>query len=181
MRLLTYLLAGMVAAIFVLAIWPYTLVASPNSKVRVVDDSRQPLTGLLVVRSWETSEQQKGQQEAITDGNGQVSFRRVVVHMSLLKRLIKPLLVFVPVPCGPSWEIYGHSEFRIYWPYGYALKFDGATWKRVDEVYQSRDGVCIRDPEVVRQIGHENYVELYFFNKRQDFDYTLTVYRQSAN
>ena len=51
----------------------------------------------------------------------------------------------------------------------------------MDEVYKNRDGVCIRDPEVVKQFLHESYVELYFFNKPQDFDYTLTLYRRGQN
>ena len=96
MKLLTYLLVGIAAVVPVLAIWPYTLVASPNSKLRVVDDSKQPLTGVRVVRLWDTSEGQKGEEEAITDDRGEVSFKRVAVGMSMLKRLTKPLLVFVP-------------------------------------------------------------------------------------
>ena len=36
--------------------------------------------------------------------------------------------------------------------------------------------MCIRDPDIIKQYSHENYVELYFFNKRQDFDYTLAIY-----
>jgi hypothetical protein len=46
------------------------------------------------------------------------------------------------------------------------------------EVWENSDGVCIRDPAIIRQYHHENYVELYFYNKRQDFNYTLTAYRE---
>jgi hypothetical protein len=164
--------------IAILAFWPYQLVASPNSKLRVVDDSGHPLIGVRVVRGWSTSEEQHGENEAITDTSGVVSFQREAFSMSLLKRLTKPLLIFVPASCGPGWEVYGHSEFRIYWPDGYTLKFDDGSWKRVNEVWEGHDGICIRDPDVIRQYRHESYVELYFFTMRHDFDYTLTVYRE---
>jgi hypothetical protein len=172
--IIKYALVGLVAIVAVLAIWPYRLIASPNSKIRVVDDSGRPLTGVRVVREWRTSEEHHGQDEAATDASGVVSFQQMAVHMSLLKRITKPLLVFVPASCGPGWEVYGHSEFRIYWPTGYALRLDGGKWKREYEVWKSADGVCIRDPAVIQQYRHESYVELYFFNKRQDFEYTLT-------
>ena len=167
---------AVVTAIAVLALWPYQLVASPHSTLRVVDDKKQPVSGLRVIRAWDTSEGQKGQEEASTDTKGEVSFKRVAVSMSLLKRLTKPLLIFVPASCGPGWEIYGHSEFHIYWPDGYTLKFDNTARQREAEVYQNRDGVCIRDPDIIKQSRRENYVELYFFNKPQDFDYTLIIY-----
>jgi hypothetical protein len=169
-------LGGLFACIVALALWPYQLVASPNSKIRVLDDSGRPLTGVRVVREWSTSEQHRGKDEAITDARGAVSFKREAFSMSLLKRITKPLLIFVPATCGPGWEVYGHSEFRIYWPDGYALRFDDGSWKRVAEVWKGRDGICIRDPAVIRQYRHESYVELYFFTMRHDFDYTLTVY-----
>ena len=181
MKLLGYLLVGIIAAVLVLAIWPYTLVASPYSKLRIVDDSDRPLTGVVVVRMWNTSEGQGGEAEAMTDGRGEVTFKRVAVRLSMLKRLTKPLLAYVPAPCGLNWEIYGYSEFRIHWPNGYTLMFDGTTWERKYEVYENRDGVCVRDPEVVKQFRHQSYVELYFFNElnqRRNFDYTLTVYRE---
>jgi hypothetical protein len=176
-KLLTYLLIVIVTAIVILALWPCRLVASPHSTLRVVDGKKQPVSGLRVIRAWDTSEGQKGQEEAITDTKGEVSFKKVVVSMSVLKRLTKPLLIFVPASCGLGWDIYGHSEFHIYRPDGYTLKFDNTTWRREAEVYQNRDGVCIRDPDVIKQYRPENYVELYFFNKRQDFDYTLTLSR----
>src|SRR5580698_7980112 len=112
-----------------------SLVASPNAKLRIVADSGKPLGGLRVIRKWDTSEGQKGQDEAVTDRNGEVRFDRKAFTISLFKRLTKPLSVFVPASCGPGWEIYGHAEFDIYWPGGYRLKFDGATWKRVEATY----------------------------------------------
>lgn len=171
-----YIAIGSVAVILVLALCPYELVATPNSMLRIVDGRKQPLGGLRVSRAWNTSEGQKGQEETSTDSKGEVSFKQVAFSMSLLKRLTKPLLIFVPASCGPGWEVYGHSEFHIYLPDGYRLKFDPTIWKRVNEVYQNRDGVCIGDPETVSQSSQEHFVTLYFFNKRKDFDYTLTIY-----
>jgi hypothetical protein len=179
---LKYPLIGLVAVVAVFVIWPYWLIASPPSRIRIVDDSGRPLTGVRVVRKWRTSEEHQGQDETITDATGAVSFPQEVVYMSSLKRITKPLLRFVPAICGPGWEVYGLSEFRIYWPEGCTLKFDDDKWKRVSEVWESGDGVCIRDPAVIRQYQNENYAELYFFsfsNKRHDFDYTLTVYRNA--
>jgi hypothetical protein len=166
--------------IIILAFCPYRLVGSPNSTICIIDGSNQPLSGLRVTRSWDTSEGQKGQDEAVTDSRGAVNFKRVAVSMSLLKRLTKPLLIFVPAACGPGWEVYGSSEFHVYWPDGYALKFDAANWKKVNEVYKDRDGVCVRVPEDMKQYNQENYVAFYFFNKPKDFDYTLTIYRKNT-
>ena len=45
------------------------------------------------------------------------------------------------------------------------------------EVWEGRDGICIRDPAVIRQYRHDSYIELYFFTMQHDFDYTLTIYR----
>ena len=158
-KLFTYLAIAILTVSLVLALWPYQLVASPRSTVRVVNDRRQPVSGLRVVRSWNTSEGQKGQEEATTGSEGGVSFEKVAVSMNLLKRLTKPLLIFVPASCGPGWEVYGHSEFDIYWPDGYTLKFDKTAWERKGEVCQNRDGICIRDPDIIKQGRHDNYVD----------------------
>ena len=173
-----YALIGGAVALVVLTFWPYRFIASPNSKIRLVDDSGQPLGNVRIVRKWHTSEEQRGQEEAVTDSNGAVRFQQRSAQICMLKRITKPLLVFVPAACGPDGEIYGYSEFRIDWPSGYTLKFDGDKWKREGEVWKNQEGICIRDPDVIRQFGHESYAELYFFNKSQDFDYTLTVYRE---
>jgi hypothetical protein len=167
---------GLVVVVGVLYVWPYRLIGSPKSTLRVRDDGGHPLAGLRVTRSWRTSEGHQGQDEATTDPSGSVSFQRQAVHMSLLKRITKPLLIFVPAMCGPSWEVYGMSEFDIYWPSGYTLRFDDKKWKRENEVWKDNEDVCVRDPAPIQQNQRENYVELYFFNKSKDFDYTVTLY-----
>lgn len=171
-------LAGLFALFAILAVWPCALVASPASHLRVVDDSRHPLTGVRIVRGWHTSESHQGEDEAHTDASGAVSFPRKAVRISMLKRLTKPLLVFVPAACGPAWEIYGYSEYRIYWPDGYTLMFDDPNWKKTGEAWQRSDGLCIRDPEIARKYQRADCVELYGYNMRHDFDYALTVYRK---
>jgi len=155
------------------------LVGSPDSKLRVVDEASKPLAGLKVVREWQTSEEKKGTAEAITDKNGEVSFPRVETSISLFKRLTKPLLVFVPASCGPSWEIYGMSTYRIYTPGRFTLKFDSKIWKRDSGVWKRSDGLCIRDPDEMKKYHpNENYQEFYFFNITSSFDFTLMLFKE---
>ena len=97
-------LGVLVAVTAILAMWPYRLAASPNSKLRIVDAMKQPLAGVRVVRSWDTSEEKKGETEASTDARGEVAFERVTFRMSMLRRVSKPLLIFVPSSCGPGWK-----------------------------------------------------------------------------
>jgi hypothetical protein len=160
----------------VLAIWPYRLVASPGSTLRIVDENGRPFVGLKVIRQWETSENQKGEDKNVTDDNGQVHFERIGFHISWLKRITKPLLVLVPAPCGLDWEIYGEAKFDIYWPQDYTVRFDDKEWEKIYATYENHDGIHIYDPV---QATDKSYVELYVFNKREDFTYTLTLYQQN--
>ena len=168
-------LAVVLSLLVALFCWPFRLVASPGSILRVVDDSGNPLVGLRVTRQWDTSEAQKGEDQATTDIKGEVRFGRVEFRMSQLKRIAKPLLMFVPSACGPGWEVYGHAEFDIYWPEGYALKFDPAEWKKVYAAYENHDGIHIYDP---LQSSDKTYMGLYVFNKREDFEYTVTLFER---
>jgi hypothetical protein len=170
--LLTIGMAGCLMA--ALAFLPYTLVASPSATLKVVDENGKPLEGIRVTRQWDTSENQKGADQSITDSSGQVSFTRVEYRMTWLKRVTKPLLIFVPASCGPGWEVYGHSEFNVYWPQYCTLKFNKADWEKVHATYENREGIHIYDPD---QSSQTNYVKLYTFNKRDDFAYTLKLYR----
>ena len=85
-KLLTCMAIAVVTTIVVLALWPYQLVASPHSTLRVVDGKKQPVSGLRIIRAWDTSEGQKGQEEARTDTKGEVSFKRVAVSMKLTQK-----------------------------------------------------------------------------------------------
>ena len=171
-------LTGVIALQF----WPFQLVASPDSRLRLVDERGNPLVGVKITREWSTSEEQKGENVGVTDSDGQVRFARVAFPMSRLKLLTKMLLVLVPASCGPGWEVYGLSEFHIFWPPGHAVHFDDGSWHRTYEVYENRDKFYIGLPEV-RWDGSElpkedNYVRLFFFNKPNGFDYTLTLFRK---
>lgn len=96
----------------------------------------------------------------------------------MLERITKPLLILVPIAHGgPEWDMYGRSEFRIFRPDGYALKFDDGNWEKVSLVWQAPNGICIRDGPV--QYRGESCIELYFYNKRHDFDFTLTLDRKN--
>ncbi len=164
---------AIVSLVVALTWLPFRLIASPKSVLRIVNEDGRPLAGIRVVREWDTSEGQKGDDQATTDVNGEVQFERVEFRMSQLKRMARPLLIFLPSACGPGWEVYGHAEFDVYWPEGYGLKFDGAEWKKVQATYENREGIHIYDP---LQSSQTNYLELYIFNKRKDFEYTLTLY-----
>jgi hypothetical protein len=153
------------------------LVGSPDCKLHVVDQAGTPLTGIRVVRAWETSEGKKGTAEALTDTNGEVSFPKIETSISALTKVFKPLLVFVPASCGPSSEIYGLSTFRVYAAKYYTPHFDGKIWKRESEVWVRSDGLCIRDPAEERKYHpNDSYQELYFFNHKTTFDFTLVLY-----
>jgi hypothetical protein len=173
-RFIVSLLVAAFALALLLAVWPYRLVASPNVVLHVVDEGGRPLIGMRVVRQWDTSEGQKGEDETTTDAKGSVSFKRIEFRMSWLKRITKPLVIFVPASCGLGWEVYGHALFNIYWPRGYALRFDDRTWKKADATYENREGIHIYDPSLA---SNKDYIGLYVFNKRADFEYTITLYR----
>jgi hypothetical protein len=168
--LVLVLLISLVAA---LSRWPFQLVASPVAVLRIVDGDGRPLAGIRIIRKWDTSEGQKGEDQITTDKQGKARFERIEFRLSQMKRVAKPLLVLVPSSCGPDWEVYGHAEFDIFWPVGYHLSFGSAEWKKVAATFENRDGIHIYDPS---QASQTNYVGLYIFNKRDDFDYTLTLY-----
>jgi hypothetical protein len=164
------ILIGIFAVGLVLAVCPYHLVATPNSKIFIIDYKGKPLTDVRVVRRWDTSENQKGEDQAVTDASGGVAFMGTNFTMSWLKRITKPLLILVPASCGPGWEVYGHTEFEIYSPNGYKPNFDDPQWKKVYATYENRDGINIYDPTT-----NTNFIGLYFFNKKADFEYTLKL------
>jgi hypothetical protein len=169
----------LVAAVVALAMWPYRLIASPTSTLRIVDDSKQPVAGIRVVRSWDTSEKEKGEEEAMSDAKGEVSFERVTFRMSMLRHVSKPLLIFVPSSCASGWEVYSHSVFRIHCPDDYTLKLNGGTWKTEGEIYETKDGVRILTAAYNRRYRHVSWLELDISGRRKDFDYTLTVHREN--
>jgi len=164
-----------ITMIVTLAVWPYKLTASPDSTLRIIDGNGKPLIGMRVTRQWDTSEGEKGEDQNVTDNNGQGNFKRVEFQMNRLKRIAKPLLIFMPVSCGPGWEVYGHAEFDIYCTQDYTVKFDAAAWNKVNATYENRDGIHIYDPTLNADKSH---IGLYVFNKKEDFSYTLTLYRE---
>ena len=196
---LRLILIALVLAAVVVPMWPYHFTASPASTLRVIDESGRAVTNITVKRSWHTSEGQKDDEEETTDADGRVRFDREMASVPLIQRIVRPLGAFVPSPCGPGSEFYAHTEFRVLWPDGYTLKFDDKQWRRVYEVYRNREGVCVRDPQYSRRERRdsfamvaqpdgggfqfvatnrvESYVELYFFNQDQDFDYTLQIHK----
>jgi len=166
--------------IFILAacaLWPYRFVASPESSIHVVDEIGRSMTGIRIVRQWNASGDQRGEEEASTDAAGTAYFRKKMASVSLLKRVTAPLLKYLPAICAPGEEIYGYSEFHIYRPAGYELRFNENLWQKIDEVYQNTNGVCIRDPALAQKYHHENEIQFYISTMKDSFDYTLKLYR----
>jgi hypothetical protein len=195
-------LIGAVLAAVAVPLWPYRFTATPACTLRVVDQTDHAVTNITVTRSWRTSEGQRDEEDEITDANGSVSFDRETATIPLIQRIVRPLLGFVPSPCGPDSEFYQLTEFRVRWPEGYTLKFDDKAWRHVQTIYRNRDGVCIRDPQYSKRERRdtfamitppdggpfqfvatnrvETYAELYFFNRERDFDFTLQVHKPES-
>ena len=167
----------------------YSDTGSPRCVLRILDQDGKPVAGLRVEREWrwDGSDDNRGKDGSVTDTNGCVSFQKITIHRSVAGKVFKPLLVFVPSPCGPG-EAYAMTQFRIGWPGRYDLKFPSDKYRHINEVFQDKDGTCIRDPKVIEhslQMSKrdltQNYVEVYFFNRKTDFDFTLTVYKKSED
>ena len=156
--------------------WPYELVATPTSTIRVIDEHQLPISGLRVIREWETSEKSKGHDEAQTDVDGRVNFPRVGIRMNLIKRMTKPVLMFLPAACGPSAEINRLSRFELFLRPEIRLHFDEGGWQRLRDSFQNGDGICIRDRREPGMDPNFARIELSFFNRARPFDFTLTVY-----
>lgn len=169
-------LALLILLLTALALCPFYLVASPEARLRLVDEIGQPLAGMTAVRTWKTTEGPNGEDKTLTDANGVATFGKETVRMSLLKRITKPLLVFFPAMCGPGWEVYGETEFRLHWPEGYAPRSSTQAWINEVTARERRERVYIRDLSSPA-MNKENCVQISLFNKKEPFDYTLTVYR----
>ncbi len=196
---LRYGLIGLVVLAVIVPLCPYHFTASPDCKLRVVDDDGKAITNITVTRSWQTSEHQKGEEQEKTDADGVVRFDKESASVPLVQRLVRPLLGFVPAPCGPESEFYQLTEFRVYWPEGYTMQLDPKSWRHVQTVYRNRDGICIRDPAFSKRERHdafafvqspnggapqfmatnrvESCAELYFFNRERDFEFTLQLHK----
>ena len=175
--MLKYAVVGLALVLVTLAIWPHRLIASPNFRFRLVDDSGQALEGVRVIREWRTSEGQEGKSETATDINGVVTFSEEVVHISILKFVTKPLFRFFPAMCGPGWEIYGTSEFRAYSPSGYILRSSPNQLDADRGTPRNKSGLEIRDFRS-KENPNESYIASYCLNRQQDLDCTLTFYRE---
>ena len=80
------------------------------------------------------------------------------------------------------------TQFKIYWAGRYDLKFPADKYQHIYEVFQDKDGTCIRDPVAIEKSLQmykrdltQNYIEVYFYDRKTDFDFTLTVYKKSED
>lgn len=165
----------------------YRDTGSPQCALRIVDQEGKPIAGLKVEREWkwDGSDNHKGRDEAVTDRDGRVSFQKVIINRYVITRIFKPLLIFVPAPCGPEWEIYTMTEFIIPWSGAYDLKFPPSDYKHVYAVYEDKNGTCITDPKEIekwlrtfKKDLSQNYIRIHFFNRKNDCDFTLMVYKK---
>jgi len=161
------------------SVMAYNATASPNCTLCILDQDGKPVAGLKIRRDWDGSDNQKGFEEATTDKDGKVSFEKVIIMRSVIKRIFKPLLAFVPASCGPESETTSFTSLTIYWPGDYDLKLPSNVYKhKIDkffDYYYSKDGTRINGPEK----GHTS-IRVFFFNRKKDFDFTLGVYKGSA-
>ena len=109
---------GLLACLTVLVLlnyWQTDFPLSPRYTLRIVDNARMPIPGVLVVHEWGLSVTENGENKARTDTNGVVRFDPVAVEMSMLRRL---LIKVLPVARGLGYENYSSARCRIYLPEG---------------------------------------------------------------
>ena len=161
------------------SVFGYDAVGSPNCTLRILDQDGRPVVGLKIKREWDGSDGKKGEEESATDKDGKVSFSKVIIRRSVIKRVFKPLLIFFPASCGPEWETTSFTGLTVNWPGAYELKLPLDVYKhKKDELfdyYYSKDGTRIDGPEI-----NDKPFRIYFFDRKKDFDFTLKVYKRIA-
>ncbi len=157
----------------------YDAVGSPNCTLRILDQDGKPVVGLKIKREWDGSDDKKGEEEATTDKDGKVSFKKVTIQRSVTRRIFKPLLIFVPASCGPEWETTSFTGLTVNWPGAYDLKLSPDIYKHKKDqffdYYYRKDGTRIDGPE-----NNDKPFRIYFFDREKDFDFTLKIYKRSA-
>ncbi len=165
----------------------YQTIISPKCTLHILDQNGNPIAGLHVIREWDDSGDQKGKDSATTDKDGMVIYEKVVIKRNAMKRVFKPLLIFVPAACGPNWETYSSTEITIAVnsPDGsYSLKPIPVGFKAGESAFSDKDGthiICAHPVEYTqRHLGLEfgrNFITISFLNrkKNKDFDLTLNI------
>ncbi len=108
---LLVVLAGVALILF----FPFTTTVIPEWKIRVVDESGQPLENVRVVQMWHHySLGADDGEEKWTDANGYVVFRERTVRASLLYRVLRSsladLMQLAHGSTGISAEIWANTE-----------------------------------------------------------------------
>ena len=88
---------------------------SPRYTLRIVDNARMPIPGVLVVHEWGLSVTENGENKARTDTDGVVRFDPVAVGVGMMRRL---LIKVLPLARGVGYENYNSARCRIYLPEG---------------------------------------------------------------
>ena len=121
----------------------YDAIVSPKCTLHILDQDGKPVPGLKVERAWDGSDGKKGQDEVTTDSSGMVAFEKVTITRSVIKRVFKPLLIFVPASCGPEWETYSSTKITVNWPGEYSLKSVPAGFKSDGSAFSDQGGTHI--------------------------------------
>lgn len=165
----------------------YEAIISPKCTLHILDQDGKPIAGLHVVREWNDSGDQKGQDTATTDKDGMVVYEKVAVQRSVIRRVFKPFLIFVPASCGPNWETYSSTQITVAVSTSdgsYRLKPAPAGFKPGESFFSDNDGtriICSQPEQYTqRHLGPEfgrNFITISFTNrkKNRDFDLTLNV------
>jgi hypothetical protein len=171
----------------------YQTIISPKCTVRILDQDDKPIAGLSIVREWSDSGDQQGKDNATTDKDGKVVYEKVVVKRSVIKRLFKPFLIFVPAACGPNWETYSATEIIVNIKSSdgsYRLKPVPSGFKPDASTFSNKDGtkiICAQPVEFTeKHLGPEagrNFITISFFNRKnnKDFDLTLNISNEVTN
>lgn len=143
-KALIMFILGLFLAGLALLNWQTNFCLSPRYTLRITDDSRLPIPGLVVVHEWGLSVMQHGEDKAATDTNGIVRFSPTTVRMSMLRRLSIRVL---PSARGMGYENYNSSRFRVYIPRGLATDLTDGEWSqagKVSTMYTNSRGMFLR-------------------------------------
>jgi hypothetical protein len=123
-----WLVGGLLAFLTVLVVlsnWQTDFPLSPRYTLRITDNARIPIPGVLVVHEWGLSVMQNGENQAMTDTNGVVRFDPVAVEVSMLRCL---LIKVQPAARGLGYENYNSARCRIYLPEGSTVDLTEGGW-----------------------------------------------------
>jgi hypothetical protein len=108
---------GAFIACLIILFYPFDITVVTEWKLRIVDQTGQPLRGNRVRESWShyTLETQNHEEELLSDGDGYVKFPRRTIRASLITWAARFLagLVNVHSSFGPSASVYYLGDYPL--------------------------------------------------------------------